>query len=259
MKSDSYLPAPGLRPFIKKIVVTETPRAQTYKVLPDTSLVMGFQYKGHLSYFVGETEIPLSGTGITGLRDTYRVFKNSNDIGTVLVIFKEGAAASFFDRPLHELFGESLSLDNLMPSSVVAEIEERLQYTRTDRERIRIVEQFLITRLTPIAPDRLVITALQHIHQSRGSVRITKLAKKLHISQSPLEKRFRKVVGSSPKKFASLVRIKYAMELLDTSCDLSFAACEAGYFDQAHFAREFKSFTGTTPGQFLQNDEKPVG
>lgn len=259
MKSDSYLLAKGLRPFIKKIVVTETPREQTYIVLPDTSLVIGFQYKGHLSYFVGETEIPLSRIGITGLRDTYRVFKNSNDIGTVLVFFKEGAAASFFNRLLHELFGESLSLDNLTHSSVVAEIEERLQYTRTDRERISIIEQFLITQLTPIAPDRLVMTALQHIHQSRGSIRITELAKKLHVSQSPLEKRFRKVVGSSPKKFASIIRMKYAMELLHTSCDLNFVAYEAGYFDQAHFTREFKSFTGTTPGQFLKRDKEFVG
>src|ERR1700722_9499718 len=102
MRFDTYIPCDILTPYVKAFVISETTNEKTYKVLPDTGLVIGFQYKGKLSYLDKENEMPLSNSGITGLRDSYRVFKNSKDTGTVLVFFKEAGAASFFRQPLHE-------------------------------------------------------------------------------------------------------------------------------------------------------------
>ena len=88
------------------------------------------------------------------------------------------------------------------------------------------------------------------IYQSNGTVRIKELNEKLFISQSPFEKRFRKVVGTTPKKFASIVRFNSILNSLDKTKSLTEICYENNFFDQAHFIKDFKQFTGETPENF---------
>jgi len=252
MKFDSYLPADELKPYVKAIVISESETEQTYKVLPDTSMVIGFQYKGNLSYVNKDVEIPLSSSGITGLRDSFRIFKNSAGIGSVLVYFKEAGAVPFFNHPIHELFRESISLDNFMLKSELLILEEQLCEANSDNTRIAIIERFLISRMKETPPDSVVMTALSLIYKSKGTIRIKELTEQLNISQSPLEKRFRRAVGTSPKKFASIVRIKNIIQQYKQTDSLTEISYEAGFYDQSHFIKEFKTFTGNTPEIFFK-------
>ena len=145
MKFDTYIPSDILKPYIRILAISESEVANEYKVLPGTELVIGFQYKGRLSYNDGDKNIPLASSGLTGLMDQYRIFSHAEGIGSVLVFFKEGAAVSFFRQPIHELFRESISLDHFMLRSELLILEERLQASKTDSEKISIVEHFLIS------------------------------------------------------------------------------------------------------------------
>lgn len=224
----------------------------TYKVLPDTGVVIGFQYKGRLFRVEDGNPTPLSISGISGLADHSRAFRNLPGTGTILVFFKEAGAAPFFRQPLHELFRESVSLDNFMLRSELFCLEEQLVEAPTNPERIALLEKFFIGRMTQSEPDKLVLAALALIHQSKGNVRIKDLALQLHTSQSPLEKRFRAAVGASPKKFASIVRLKNVLQQYPTADSLTGLGYEAGFYDQAHFIKEFKAFTGDTPEDFFR-------
>lgn len=125
-------------------------------------------------------------------------------------------------------------------------------YTATDDQaRLKIIQGFLLSQLKEREEDRLVTGALQHIYGSRGTVRIAALAAKLHTSQSPLEKRFRAVVGASPKKFASIVRSQYMLEALKHN-NQNIAEHLLAYHDQAHFIKDFKKFSSVTPDQYLR-------
>lgn len=251
MKFDCYIPCKPLQPFVRSMVISESDDTSAYKVLPDTGLVIGFQYKGTLSRIAEGKEIALSGAGITGLHDRFREFKNSAPTGTVLVYFRETGAAAFFRQPVHELFRESLSLDNFMQASELQNVEELLFEAADDEGRIQVVENYLLSRLRIPEPDLLVAAALMRIHQSRGAIKIKELADELHISQSPLEKRFRKIAGASPKKFASIVRFRNILKDHHSYSSLTDMGYGAGFYDQAHFIREFKNFTGATPEQFF--------
>jgi len=81
MKFDTYIPCDILKPFVKSFAIQETTEESTYKVLPDTGLVVGFQYKGKLSRLQNNTETPLSISGASGLADYSRTFKNSPTSG----------------------------------------------------------------------------------------------------------------------------------------------------------------------------------
>lgn len=114
MKFDTYIPCDVLKPYVKSFAIQEAAIESIYQIIPDTSLVIGFQYKGRLSQVQSEIEILLSISGVSGLADHSKTFKNAADTGTVLIFFKEAGAAPFFRQPLHELFRESdfLQLQN---------------------------------------------------------------------------------------------------------------------------------------------------
>jgi AraC-like DNA-binding protein len=64
---------------------------------------------------------------------------------------------------------------------------------------------------------------------------------------------FRAEVGLSPKAYARVRRLQAALRLLDAGpVRGAHVAAEVGYFDQAHFVRDFESFTGMTPTQYSQ-------
>lgn len=250
MKFDKYLPTEQLKPYIKYFVVSENDLEREYKVFPSSGLVIGFQYKGQLASIRDNTLNKLTPSGITGISDSYKIFKNSADIGTILVYFTEIGFSHFASHPVNELFNLSLSLDNVLDKSKISEVEEKLASANTDKQRIKIVEQFLLSQLKNIQTDKLISEAVKLIYQYKGNIRIKELNEKLFISQSPLEKRFRKVVGTTPKKFASIIRFNSILNGLNEQKSLIEICHENNFFDQAHFIKDFKQFTGDTPEHF---------
>jgi AraC-like DNA-binding protein len=148
------------------------------------------------------------------------------------------------------LFNLSLSLDDIFDKISIVEVEEKLAIANTDKLRVKIVEQFLVSQLKDIQTDKLIVEAVKLIYQSNGTIRIKELNEKLFISQSPFEKRFRKVVGTTAKKFASIVRFNAVLDNLNETKTLTEICYENNFFDQAHFIKDFKQFTGDTPEHF---------
>ena len=250
MKFDKHFPTDKLKDYIKYYVVSENELESEYKVFPSSGLVIGFQYKGQLASIKDNTINKLASAGITGISDSYKIFKNSAGIGTILVYFTETGFTHFASNPANELFNLSLALDDIFEKSKVSEVEERLLSAASDKQRIRIVEQFLLAQLKDIQADKRIVEAVKLIYQSNGTIRIKELNEKLFISQSPFEKRFRKVVGTTPKKFASIVRFHAVLDNLNNTKSLTEICYENNFFDQAHFIKNFKQFTGDTPENF---------
>lgn len=247
----SFAPCDALKPYIQSLMVSENEQAQSYTILPGTSLVMGFQYRGRLTFHDHDTEIRLATAGITGILNSFRVFENTANTGTVLVVFKEAGAVPFFNEPLHELYNESLSLEYFVRREELAALEEQLSAAADDSYRVSLVEQFLLLRLHSRGEDLLVKAAIQQIHLHHGNIRMGDLAEKLYTSKSPLEKRFRQVVGTTPKKFANIIRMKSSLIAMQTPLDDS-DGYRMNHYDQAHFIHDFRNFTGVTPAQYLK-------
>ena len=252
MNIERFLPQERLRPYIKTFTIIDSEQGMVNRILPDTSIVLALRHKGRVSYAEerNETQLPLS--VITGLRNSLRLIDYAKETATLLVIFREGGAAAFFKEPLHELFGTSVALSNLIHQRIVSELEERLTEAKTNQQRILLVEQFLISRLNETPNDKLIDKAIQQIQLANGSIRIKDLLADLPISQDPFEKRFRRMVGTSPKQFSEIVRLRALLKQYSPTQSLTETAYLAGYFDQAHFIKDFKAFTGQTPQLFFQ-------
>ncbi|HET7118125.1 MAG TPA: helix-turn-helix domain-containing protein [Hanamia sp.] len=250
MRFDTIKPTDRLKPYIKHFIISENDIESSYKVFPSTGLVIGFQYRGQLVTLANNTETKLSKAGITGISDSFKIFKNSINTGTILVYFTEIGLTCFTPTPANELFNQSVSLENIFDKNKVSETEEKLALAKTDKQRIHIVENFLLSQLKDIQKDKIVIEAVQLIYQSKGTIPIKELNERLFISQSPFEKRFRKLVGTSPKKFSSIVRFNSVLDNLNNTKSLTEICYENNFFDQAHFIKNFRQFTGDTPENF---------
>src|ERR1700761_7457023 len=150
MKFDKYFPIGTLKDYIKYYVVSEMDLESEYKVFPSSGLVMGFQYKGQIASIKEKELNKMTSAGITGISDSYKVFKNSDNIGTILVYFSEIGFTHFSSRPANELFDLIISLDDIFEKHKVNEVEEKLAAVSTDKQRIKIVEQFLLSELKDI-------------------------------------------------------------------------------------------------------------
>jgi hypothetical protein len=147
-----FSPSEALRPFIRSFTIEEKTESAIYKVLPGTAAVMGFQFQGILSIVIPDPQpptmanspqlkfsldTPLAPSGITGLRNSFRFFRNSPGTGTLLVHFTETGAAHFFTTPIHLLFNGSYPLWDLIPASETSHLEERLTASITKRRTSR--------------------------------------------------------------------------------------------------------------------------
>ncbi len=106
-----YPPSEALQPFIRSFTIEETAQPAIHKVLPGTTAVMGFQFRGSLSIVIPDK------TGTPFAPD---------NTGTLLAQFTETGAANFFKTPLHLLFNGSYSLEDLIPASEINRLEEQL-------------------------------------------------------------------------------------------------------------------------------------
>lgn len=222
------------------------------RLLPGTSIVMAFRFRGMVASTANGNQEDLPASVISGLQKTPFVIRYAEHTTTLLVIFEEGGAAAFFKEPVHELFGMRLSLDNLVRRDKVSEVEERLAEATNNTTRVSIVERFLLSEMKDHS-DSLVLNAIQKIKSSSGNLRIKELLSSLPISVDPFEKRFRRLVGASPKQFSAIVRFRNLIMNYSPAESLTDTAHTAGYFDQAHFIKDFKSFTGQTPQDFFRS------
>jgi len=252
MRINAVIPTELLRPFILTYLIIDSPEEGINKVLPDTSLVLAFHYKGSVSCVADNTDINLPSSSISGLRKSMRSFHYSKGTGNILVLFKEAGAAAFFKNPLHQLFNETVSLDQVISHRDLAVIEEQMAGAKNDTQIIDRIEKFLLSALYDHTPDKLISAALQMIHLAKGTIKIKNLADALYISQDAFEKRFRRVVGASPKQFSSIVLMK-SITRRPMKRRLSDIAFDAGYCDQPHFNKDFRLFTGQTPTEFYKS------
>ena len=250
-----FSPCAELAPYVRAIAITETTEEVSYRMMPSTSPVVAFDYKGSIFAMENGAERKLRSHGIFGVHDACKQLRNAQDTGTLIVFFTETGASLFFNFPLHEIFGASYPLDCFIAANRIAEVEEQLSEAPYAIDKVKIAQRFLLSVLQYKKPDLLVTEAISRIKQSNGNIRMKELAQQLYISESRLEKRFRGVVGASPKKTASIIRIQTAIRIYSKNETMTSNAYNAGYFDQAHFIKDFKSFTGYTPVQFFKGNE----
>jgi methylphosphotriester-DNA--protein-cysteine methyltransferase len=148
-------------------------------------------------------------------------------------------------------------LEVLFEVEPVKAVEQKIIHAPDTASRINIIEEFLLDKLkTQATIDTIVKSTIDILLSTKGSKSINTILKDNLSKRRQLERKFLKQVGMSPKQLSKVIRLQTALKLLlnQQSERLTDIAYESEYYDQAHFIKDFKDITGTTPNQFLENE-----
>jgi len=163
------------------------------------------------------------------------------------------AGSLFFPNQVAEFTNESIDLSDVLCLEAVG-FYQRLMDQPLLEEKVSVLEAFLMDRLVKAPRDqdkvRLVEGLCGAICRGDGAFDLGRLAEEFGYSERYIQKLFLNYVGITPKSFFSVQRFNRSLELVRTKdMSLTNIAYECGYYDQAHFIKEFRSYTGITPSQ----------
>jgi len=260
-------PRPELRPFVRRFWVTTT--ASAGAALPAARLLsrhVSLEHSlptGHMHLVVRLSEEPVrlfdqspdllprafGHAVVGGVRSSFYVKEMPATVTSVGVEFHPAACNALLGVAAADLAGRHATLSDLWTPSIVEALRDRLSSTIDPATRIDILEGAIAERLPRVHGVHPVVALA--LDRFRTLARVDVVVKESGYSHRTLSDRFRRTMGLAPKAYLRLLRMRRLMERIGTASWADLAA-EAGFSDQAHFVREFRTFTGVTPTTFLQ-------
>jgi AraC-like DNA-binding protein len=182
-------------------------------------------------------------------------------MAVVGVRFHPDGASAVVDVPQHGLAGLTLGLE-LLSAALCRALNEVRDSTDSPARAVPDVLRGLAAHVDPTRTDPRVRQAVEIIRRRRCRVSIDRLAAHLGLTRRHLERRFKMLVGLSPKRLARIARFQDALRVLsalEQPHRSTQTAMTCGYADQAHFVREFRELAGCPPGAHLLRDAQLAG
>jgi len=262
MNYQTYNPHPDLEAVVKCYWILEVPAdldAPKQRIVPDGCIEMAFILGDDIKRFVTESEFVVQQRAVVIGQITEPFFiQPSGYVNTFAVRFYPYGFANFISTPLQDLANKETPIDKLFEADAANKLEQAIIQAADTKERIAIIESFLTHTLKSKSTiNTIVKTTIDALEATSGSSPIKAILKNDPSQRRQLERNFSQQIGISPKQLGKIIRLQTALKMLlrNQTDKLSDIAYESEYYDQAHFIRDFKEFTGTTPADFIE-DEK---
>lgn len=154
---------------------------------------------------------------------------------------------------MNEIENDNIALENILRNEAL-EIEDKLQTARSNNQRIKLIEDFLLNQLIQNYKNHEQISkTFETIDTTKGQISIRTLAEVSCLSIKHFERKFSEFVGLRPKQYLRIVRFQDALQKKKSNCYRSYTslAFDCGYYDQSHFIHDFKAITDVPPKEFF--------
>jgi AraC-like DNA-binding protein len=245
-----YPPPPHLRGLVRYFWNFECDRTDDlppeHQAMADGCPEIIFQYNGGFlenKNFVSYLRAP---------RSDSKVLRLGNRMGLFAIRLYPHSIRQLMKIPNNELVNGSFELTHIFGNRYNYVNEQILEATTTE-QRIKAAGDFLMTLWQASKKDS-IYECIRQILQNEGNVNLDDLRALTGLSVKQFERRFTAVAGFPPKYYSRITRFqgtkrKYASGKFRTLSELSHA-CD--YYDQSHFIREFKEFSGMQANQFFK-------
>lgn len=258
-------PSPRLKPFIKCYWALEddgSADSPPEPVIPDGCPEIVFNLADKFKRHKHDGEIERQpGSILVGQMRKHVTLQPTGKIMLFGIRFYPAGAYPFCGFAFSELTDRIESLDNIW-GKTADRFEQRLNEASDFGERVRIANLELEMRLLDNVPDENLATIASGLIEKKGGLgSISELSYFFGISERQLERKFDEQIGLSPKMFSRIVRFQGVLRALKGNKNLNLLdlAIATGYYDQSHFIKEFKDFSGQTPLEFLAVNQQISG
>lgn len=238
------------------------------KIIMKNGIAHFYNYFKDCDYIKNVSAIPDDCVDILFIRDSHGI--KANACGTVLesteltnekdkeyfgIRFMPGVMPCNLCVPMKELIGNEVDLSLVIKDK---EILKRIEDEEDWNKCINIFVEDYLKHSNDLEVMRncdsidIVEYMKSKIINSRGNIKVQQLADDTGYSTRYINMLFNNEVGVSPKTFGKIIQFQNAIQIINhnQSAKLTGVGEEAGYFDQAHFIREFKKHIAMTPKEY---------
>lgn len=192
-----------------------------------------------------ETQAP---SLVAGQITKFFFLENSGQSDILGIKLKPAALTQLFSTDMSLLKDEVISLQDF-GNKELHRINLLIRESNDSNDRIKIINDYLIKLPLQINP---VEKAIECIFSSNGMLTVTSICEQCEITERQLERYFKKYIGLSPKFYARLIRFSYIFQIAqEKKLSWTEVGLESGFYDQPHFIKNFKAFTGEDPSRYF--------
>lgn len=223
------------------------------RVLPSgcAQIIFSFSREFLLDCSEGRPEQPTAPALLVGQRSAYEIIDTSDLADLMGIVFEPGVLSLVIGDRADLYSNCSVGLEQIWGKQGYT-LRDRLREVPLPQDRLQYLEQFLLAQWAPmLEPSRFalhpaVAFALYRFGQTSAITTVRDAARDTGWSDRRFSQVFREQVGFAPKAWCRLIRFQRAVRQLHAGLKIRWAevAIECGFYDQAHFANEFRAFSG---------------
>ena len=190
----------------------------------------------------------------SGVRTEYISIPSGKHAAMFIISFKKGMAYPFFPLPMNEMADRVVDAD-LLWGNDFAYLRERLWETSEIDLKFETAERFLLKHFQArFVLNSAVEYALTEIIRRPDQINLARLNQDIGYSQKHFIGMFKRQVGITPKAYLKIIRFQKAIGEIEQRQEVKWAniSQDCGFYDQAHFINDFKSFSGFTPEEYVR-------
>ena len=183
---------------------------------------------------------------VVGARSVYEIVDTSDMAELLGITFQPGGFVPFGGGPADLFSGRDTALEDVW-GAMARRLRDRLLEVRHPELRLQVLEQALREEFTTgLQRNSMVDFALERFAKSASAAAVSDVAREIGWSARHFSQVFRETVGLTPKEWCRVQRFQSAVRQLHAGVDVRWAelALECGFYDQSHFANEFRRFSG---------------
>ena len=262
MNPKVFEPNIELTEFVKRYWTLESEKENTPLkniIVPDGTMKLIFHYGDTYKHHLQSGEIIiLPKCFLIGQLTHPYIIEPIGVTGSFVIQFEPNGFLPFTTIPIKEMENTAIPLDKLFGENGL-KLGEQILNANSTTERIQIIEAFLFDKLADKKTiDNIVKSTIETILNVNGHFVVNEFSKSKNINRRHLSRKFSSAIGLSPKQLSKTIRIQATLKTLlnNENQSLTDLAYENEYYDQAHFIKDFKEFTGLTPKEFYGDSLK---
>ena len=256
-----YEPQVELAPYVQLVLGMQSEGKDDHfakeVIMPDGIVELVLHYADPLFTYPADAIrfVQPQGFAISQMRNHIAIESNGA-VGLIAVRFFPWGAHHFITEPISNFLDDTIDLRKLWPEHSIGLLQTLHKAYDLD-ERADIVQQFLATRQQEVVTDDSIDSAIKLLRDERGHLSIEELCERTGFSTKQLERKFITAVGTTPKVFARISRFLYMCHNIKDfgNKTLTELCYDCGYYDQSHFIKEFRTFSGFTPKEFFARND----
>lgn len=235
------------------IIESDEPTPHLEKIIPDGFTELIFHYGDAYRSKISGAWRRQGSNLLAGQISNYFYLENTGTSGIIAVKFKPAALTQLFGLDMSQ-YTDQIA-DVVSTEKQLLELRDKIIPFENEHRSKEILDNYFIEISRDIT-ESPVTAAIDLVFKTNGMASVKELAGAAGVGERQLERLFKRYVGLSPKYYARIIRFNYIFQFIQSkNTPWAEIVYQSGYYDQSHFIRNFKAFTGEDPTSYFFDED----